>query len=91
MAAALHTLAVHHGVGAIDVAVGPYYHSEAATFVLPPDQDWRRLHAFLSDIVTYADLVDVKLAMDKDGLMVAVVPLTAESAVGLAGELDRYA
>jgi hypothetical protein len=54
MAAALHGLAVRHGVPQVGVAVGPYYSNEAATLELSPDADWRRLHAFLNDVVDCA-------------------------------------
>jgi hypothetical protein len=90
MVAALHGVAVAHGVSQVSVAVGPYFRGEAATFVLPPNVEWRRLHAFLIDIADCAGpAVDVKLAGDKGDLIVAAVPLTGDAAGEFADELER--
>jgi hypothetical protein len=90
MAAALHRLAVSHGVSEVWVAVGPYYSGEAATLELPRDADWRRLHAYLSDVADCAGQgIDVKLDTQHGELFVAAVPLTGEAAAKFADELDR--
>jgi hypothetical protein len=90
MAAALHGVAVAHGVSQVSVAVGPYFSGEAATFALPLDVEWRRLRAFLIDVSECAgSTVDVKLAVDKGDLIVAVVPLTGDAASDFADELEH--
>ena len=92
MAAALHTLAVSHRVPEVSVAVGPYNKGEAATFELPRAADWRRLHAFLSDVADCAGPgVYVKLDTHHGELLVAAVPLTDEAAASFAAELERIA
>jgi hypothetical protein len=91
MAAALHTLAVSHGVSQVSVAVGPYYSGEAATFELPRDADWRRLHAFLSDVADCAGPgIDIKLDTHHGQLLAVAAPLTGEAAAKFADELDRF-
>jgi hypothetical protein len=86
------TLAVSHDVSQVSVAVGPYYSGEAATFELSRDADWRRLHAFLSDVADCAGQgIDVKLDTHHGELFVAAVPLTDEAAAKFADELERLA
>jgi hypothetical protein len=92
MAAALHTLAIRHGVSEVGVAAGPYYAGEAATLELPRDADWRRLHQFLTDVAESAGPgIDVKLDARHGDLSVAVVPLTDEAAAECADELEQRA
>jgi hypothetical protein len=88
MAAAIHALAVNHGVSQVGVAVGRYYSGEAAMLKLPRDADWARLHAFLSNVADCAvQGTVVKLDTYHGELLIAVVPLTAEAAAAYAKEL----
>lgn len=91
MAAALQGLAISRGVPGVSVAVGPYRTTEAATFVLQPDEDWQRLHAFLSDVAGCAVNVEIKLDVHQGELDVVVVPLTEEAAAEAAAELEQLA
>lgn len=90
MAVALHTLTVHHGVPQVGVAVSGYYGGEAATLELPPDADWRRLHAFLLDVSDcVVPGVDLKLDAKHGELTIAAVPVSSEAAGAFAYELER--
>jgi len=75
----------------VSVAVGPYYRTEAATFALQPDEEWRRLHAFLIDVAECGPQLDVKLDVHQGELYVAVVPLTEEAGAEAATELEQAA
>jgi hypothetical protein len=89
MAAALHGLAVSHRVPQVSVAVAPYRSVEAATFALEPDEDWERLHKFLTDVADPVPNVEVKLDVHQGQLLVVVVPLTPEAAAEAADEFER--